>query len=225
MPQFQDEGALVYVHHNRSVYGGKPGPHMQLMFWIREMPTPRWLHAISTRHVNAIWGYDGTAWGSNGGWSNSNGLLAAEYATQAVSRIKISMNGHIHDFELKSEFAGRFTLKELVTGPTNIAYLQPKGWSSSTVIRPFGMEDNSNIENYICHELSFNYIHETNEHTGDVSHARIGFSQSQEFPCSHPGTAQGIGLTDGVHGTQLASGLVQWSSLPELYHQAEVYII
>ena len=122
---------------------------------------------------------------------------------------------------MKDQYKNQYSLKELVTGPTQTDYVKSKGWANG--------HDNQNPwqlirdghESYVCHELSFNY-----KYYGGSNHnfARIGFSMSQEYGCGHPGTSEGVGMRETGQDSFLASGRLQHGSETAYYHQAKVYL-
>ena len=138
----------------------------------------------------ATWAYDGTAWGSGGGWdSASDGMLSAAYGTAKFSRMKITMNGKTHAWRLKPKYRGQITLKDAAgkgtLGATHKKALFEKdahGWEGKQS-NPWGFsnDERNGHENYVCHELQGDYRY----FGGDSAHAwaRFGWSMSQEYAC------------------------------------------
>ena len=125
---------------------------------------------------------------------------------------------------LPSQHRGKYTLEDMATGPTKVEYLAPKGWAG-TKTQPFG-QSKTGHEFYICHEPAFNF-----QFYGDNAHnmARIGWSESQEYGCGHPGTSEGIGLGEqnGSGNSKhfyswLGSGRLQHGSETRFYHEARL---
>ena len=190
--------------------------HQAVVFLINDAPAA-WETVIETTNNNAVWAYDGSAWSSNGGWDNSDGKLTSAYSTMTWNRMKIVMNGKTEVFDLKPEYVGT-SLKDLVNGAVKTEYLDSRGWKN-TQTNPWNLSRNGH-EPYVCNEPSFNFRYY--ESSGAHNFARIGFSLSQEAPCGHPGTAEGIGMIETNSNDKLASGRLQWSSEDNFYHQAVV---
>ena len=74
-------------------------------------------------------------------------------------------------------------------------------------------------EGYLCTNFGFN-----NDILTDGSIARMGFVLSQEYPCGHPGTAEGVGLYERVHIDQLGSGRLLWDTETNSFAAAQVYV-
>ena len=180
-----------------------------------------WTRVIRTANNNAVWAYDGSAWESNGGWSNGNGMLASEYSTMKVREMMITMNGRTETFDVAPQYANSMTLKELVHGSIKTNFLETKSWKN-TKTNPWGLHRDGH-EDWVCHEPSFNFRYY--EDKSSHNYARIGFSMSEDGPdCGHPGTAEGVGLIETNHNDKLASGRLQWASEANYFHEAEVFI-
>lgn len=52
--------------------------------------------------------------------------------------------------------------------------------------------------------------------------ARIGYTLSEQYPCSHPGSAEGIGMAEDAYGHELNAGRIQWNELPSYYQHATI---
>lgn len=79
-------------------------------------------------------------------------------------------------------------------------------------------------EHYICHKLAFNSDHYS---TSINNHAvfRIGYDMSQEYPCGHPGSAEGFGLRQVASGNhKKGSGRVQWSSESDYFSGGLIFV-
>ena len=74
-------------------------------------------------------------------------------------------------------------------------------------------------ESIPCKNFGFNY-----DNYGDGGLARLGFQLSQEFPCGHPGTSEGVGLWERNQNDHLGSGRLQWSGETNYFAKAFVYI-
>lgn len=52
----------------------------------------------------------------------------------------------------------------------------------------------------------------------------LGYVMSQEYPCDHPGTSEGIGLKETAHGVNLGAGRVQWGSESHYFYAATIEV-
>lgn len=71
-----------------------------------------------------------------------------------------------------------------------------------------------------CKNFGFNY--DCYGNLGGM--ARLGFQLSQEFPCGHPGTSEGLGLWERNQGDHLGSGRLQWDTETNYFAKAYVYV-
>jgi hypothetical protein len=188
-------------------------------------PDKYWQSIIRTTDNNDVWSYTGSAWTDDpDGFDNEDGFLSPLYSSMLLQQgIKISMNGHEHTFELKSQYRNQVTLEDMATGPFKTEYFHEKGWVG-TRTQPFG-HSKTGHEFYVCHPLSCNFRYY--ENSGGHNVARIGWSESQEYGCSHPGTAEGLGLgeqtgSDRHFYTWLASGRLQHGSETRTFSEATV---
>eukprot|EP01050_Picozoa_sp_SAG11_P028692 SAG11_NODE_7773_length_1097_cov_1.730461_2_plen_143_part_00 len=72
----------------------------------------------------------------------------------------------------------------------------------------------------VCSALGFN-LDIYDEH-GLHAKARIGYTLSEQYPCSHPGSAEGIGMAEDAHEQTLNAGRIQWNAHSNHYHHANV---
>jgi len=52
----------------------------------------------------------------------------------------------------------------------------------------------------------------------------MGIQLSQEFPCGHPGTSEGLGCKERYQNDHLGSGRLQWDNETNYFAKAFVYV-
>ena len=52
----------------------------------------------------------------------------------------------------------------------------------------------------------------------------MGIQLSQEFPCGHPGTSEGLGCKERYQTDHLGSGRLQWDNETNYFAKAFVYV-
>ena len=72
---------------------------------------------------------------------------------------------------------------------------------------------------YICRNFGINH-----DFYGSGGIARLGYQSSQEYPCGHPGTSEGVGLRERDNNDNLGSGRLLHGTEPNSFGSALVYI-
>merc|ERR1711865_893200 len=159
--------------------------------------------------------------GSSNWWQTLSPLTSGEnivtkyYYENPVTKMKIEMNGKSHTFTMMH---GK-TLRDMVNSPENTYCADAKGWLN-TKTNPWAMTRNGH-EPYMCTKMCFNVNYKNH---ACQNKQKIGFALSQEAPCGHPGTGEGLGMIETCSNDNLASGRLQWSSETNFPHNAKVYV-
>merc|ERR1711865_399231 len=159
--------------------------------------------------------------GSSNWWQTLSPLTSGEnivtkyYYENPVTKMKIEMNGKSHTFTMMH---GK-TLRDMVNSPENTYCADAKGWLN-TKTNPWAMTRNGH-EPYMCTKMCFNVNYKNH---ACQNKQKIGFALSQEAPCGHPGTGEGLGMIETCSNDNLASGRLQWSSETNYPHDAVVWV-
>merc|ERR1711865_1269506 len=159
--------------------------------------------------------------GSSNWWQTLSPLTSGEnivtkyYYENPVTKMKIEMNGKSHTFTMMH---GK-TLRDMVNSPENTYCADAKG-RLNTKTNPWAMTRNGH-EPYMCTKMCFNVNYKNH---ACQNKQKIGFALSQEAPCGHPGTGEGLGMIETCSNDNLASGRLQWSSETNYPHNAKVYV-
>jgi hypothetical protein len=99
----------------------------------------------------------------------------------------------------------------MITAPENTYCADSKGWAN-TGTDPWGL--GRSHERYICTEMCFNvHLYRLNNvlyaDNACQNKQKLGYPMSEEVPCTHPGTGEGLGLIEACQNDNLASGRLQ----------------
>ena len=234
-PQFHGDYCVDCVvtwkklDHTDGIYSGpssgtEPWGGYSVAFWVRSVEDPDWLTALVSAEDDGTFAYASAAWQSSDVIDMANGnQKTAAFSMINVESVRVTMNGQSRTWDLDTDHSGKHTLKELVNWDDREnapLAIDAEGFVGTTT-NVWGLTRDGH-ETFNCDALGFNF----DTHSADNNHgqARIGFSLSQEYPCGHPGTAEGVGLGEPAHGASLGSGRVQWSSESHYFVAATVEV-
>ena len=159
-------------------------------------------------------------------WTNTNLLNASDFdlVTGSNSKypafndlpfneVRIYMNSNDHTFAFSTTFSSMLQAQSsgaYSTTSTAGQYFAPSSY--------WGLTANGH-EAYHCYSFGIN-----RDFYGDGGIARLGFQLSQEYPCSHPGTSEGVGLRERNNNDYLNSGRLQWSGEQNYFASALVFV-
>ncbi len=189
-----------------------------------------WTLVMKSLSDNSDFYYDSMHWTTSSLLNENDFSLAnnanskyASFNAVPVNEMLIDMNGIKKTFTLLPSLKGK-TMLELTSG-----YSLNHGDSTGETAEEIrGSYPNPSYwglladghETYICHNLGFAYDY----WGGCNGAARIGFSLSQEYPCGHPGTSEGLGLREDCQPDNLGSGRLHWSGETNHWAKAFVYV-
>jgi hypothetical protein len=173
-----------------------PRPYDQL--------TISWQLAISSKGNGAAFQYGSNWWSTLKEMDDGAGnQVAAAYYSSIVTQMKVEMNGKSH---ISTMSHGK-TLREIITAPTNSYCTDSKGWLN-TKTNPWALTRDGH-ETYVCTKMCCNVNYQNHACSNKQ---KLGFTMSEQAPCSHPGTGEGLGLIETCqhNNDNLASGRLQW---------------
>eukprot|EP01047_Picozoa_sp_COSAG01_P062759 COSAG01_NODE_8029_length_2949_cov_2.693684_2_plen_386_part_01 len=185
---------------------------------VRAVATESWQNAIRIVRPSTQFHYASALWATSTAVYNNGNLLSYAYIHQKVSSVRISMNGRSRVFALARKDQNKYSLRDLVTSST-LRVVTVKTSLTGSSQNPWQLQRDNN-ETRICQPLGFNI----NTYGPHQSHAkaRIGFALSERYPCTHPGSAEGVGLLEETFNENLASGRVQWSGHKDHFYRVSV---
>jgi hypothetical protein len=196
-----------------------------------------WTLALKSLNDNSDFYYTATYWTTNNtlnptdfGIDNAINSKYNSFNTLKFKEILITDADRSSKriFTLASSLQNQYTLLDLTSASydTNTDETIESGYLGSYYNTSY-LFDNITLdghEHYLCHKLAFSGDHYSSN-IDDHGVARIGYSMSQEYPCGHPGTAEGFGLRQVASGTHnKGSGRVQWSTETDYFSGGLIYI-